>query len=121
MCFRDARSRSGATRGVLSDFELEKASGFWQGPSGGMLGPGVHVDGASRRRSLDNAVTPFLLCSVMDIGWKRQKRNLILGKLWRKARLEPGNGYTKGSPNIDATLLDWSGRGWLAGKGGAGY
>jgi len=59
MRFRDPHSRSGATRGVLSDSELEKASRFWQGPSGGMPGPGVPVDGASRRRSLDNAVTPF--------------------------------------------------------------
>jgi hypothetical protein len=30
-------------------------------------------------------------------------------KALEKARLAPGNGYTKGSPNIDATLLDWSG------------
>jgi hypothetical protein len=48
----------------------------------------------------------------MDIGWKRQKRSLMLGRL----QLEPGNGYTKGSFNIDATLLDWSSRGGLQAK-----
>lgn len=37
-------------------------------------------------------------------------------KALEKARLAPGNGYTKGSPNIDATLLDWSGRGGLQAK-----
>ena len=34
-----------------------------------------------------------------------------------RLQLEPGNDYTKGSFNIDATLLDWSSRG----KGDAGY
>jgi len=34
-----------------------------------------------------------------------------------RLQLEPGNGYTKRSFNIDATLLDWSSRG----KGDAGY
>ena len=37
-------------------------------------------------------------------------------KALEKTRLEPGNGYTKRSPNIDAALLDWSGRDDLQAK-----
>lgn len=37
-------------------------------------------------------------------------------KALEKAWLEPGNGYTKGPPNIDATLLDWPGRDDLQAK-----
>jgi hypothetical protein len=94
--------------GVLSDFELERHLGFGKGHQEECLDQACLWTGLPEGEVL---TTQSLLSIMLSDGhWMEEaEAEPNAWKAPEKARLEPGNGYTKGPPNIDLTLLDWFG------------
>jgi hypothetical protein len=109
-CVSETHPRSGATRGCFRSSELERHLGSGKGCQEECLDQVCLWTGLPEGEVL--IILSLLSVMLGDGHWMEEaEAGHNAWKTLGKAPLEPGNGYTKGSPSLAATLLDWSGQG----------